>query len=116
MGLAAAEGGLEADDGRGRESPAGRAAERLLEQALQASGGVRVGEEGGWVLVDGVCRSLYDVLELGREHLVAELAGEHVGARLASVEDGLHRLGTSIGEGKVSRSVAGSVPRGETPR
>src|SRR5581483_4526457 len=112
VGLAAAERRLKPNDRGAAWALPGCPSEGLSEQAFQSAGGMRVREESDRVLVDGVGGPSNHVLELGREHLVSELAGEHVGTRLTPVEDGPHRLGTS--GWKVDRSVAAAVTRDET--
>jgi hypothetical protein len=71
VGLAAAEGRLQADHGVGRGDAPSEPAERLAQERAQARGRVGVVEEDGWILVDRVGAAVEDVLEAGREQLLA---------------------------------------------
>jgi hypothetical protein len=101
VGLAAAEARFHADDrGVGRLPPA-QTAERLLQQAAQAAGGVGVAEERGRVAVGGVGVAAQDAGERRGELLLAQLPPQDFVARPAGLEDGAHRSWSLLSPGLI---------------
>ena len=122
VGLAAAVGGVEAEDRRGVAGGAAQAAADALEEAPEAAGGVGVLEEPRRVPVvrRGGLRLVEDGGEVGGELVVGDSTLQDLLPGLAEVEDGrgfhgsLTRSGTAPlgvlgGRGRLGRGGAGRI-------